>query len=78
MVSQGLELELSMFRRTTISGQHPLIYVWAQNFQKHIINTVLLATALYRFYEVQLNAKKKKKPIKKRQYGWFEYASEKL
>ena len=24
MVSQGLELELSMFRRTTISGQHPL------------------------------------------------------
>ena len=24
-VSQGLELILSMFRRTTMSGQHPLI-----------------------------------------------------
>ena len=32
MVSQGLDLELSMFRRTTISGQHPFIYVWVQNF----------------------------------------------
>ena len=35
MFSQGLELELSMFRRTTISGQHPLIYVWVQNLQKY-------------------------------------------
>ena len=25
IVSQGLELILSMFRRTTMSGQHPLI-----------------------------------------------------
>ena len=25
MFSQGLELELSKFRRTTISGQHPLV-----------------------------------------------------
>ena len=25
IVSQGLELILSMFRRTTVSGQHPLI-----------------------------------------------------
>ena len=24
MVSQGFELELSMFRGTTVSGQHPL------------------------------------------------------
>ena len=28
MVSQGLELELSMFIRTTISGQHPLFQIW--------------------------------------------------
>ena len=35
MFSQGLELELSVFRRTTISGQHPLIQVWVQNFQKY-------------------------------------------
>ena len=26
MFSQGLELELSMFRRTTISGQHSLVF----------------------------------------------------
>ena len=31
VVSQGLELILNMFRRTTMSGQHPLIYVWVQN-----------------------------------------------
>ena len=35
MVSQGVEFELRMFRRTTISGQHPLIYIWVQNFQKY-------------------------------------------
>ena len=34
MVSQCSELELSMFRGT-ISGQHPLIYVWNQNLQKY-------------------------------------------
>ena len=28
MVSQCSELELSMFRGTTVSGQHPLIYAW--------------------------------------------------
>ena len=35
MISQGLELELTMFRRTTMSGQHPLIEVWVQNFQNY-------------------------------------------
>ena len=25
MFSQGLEVELSMFRRTTVSGQHPCV-----------------------------------------------------
>ena len=35
MVSQCSELELSMFRGTTLSGQHPLIYVWVQNLQKY-------------------------------------------
>ena len=35
MVSQGLELKPSMFRRTTISGQHLLIYSRVQNFQKY-------------------------------------------
>ena len=34
-VSQGSELELSMFRGSTLSGQHPLIYVWVQNLQKY-------------------------------------------
>ena len=34
MVSEGLGLELSVFRRTTVSGQHPLIYGWVQNFSK--------------------------------------------
>ena len=33
MNSEGLELEQSMFRRTTVSGQYPLI--WVQNFQKY-------------------------------------------
>ena len=31
MVSQWSELELSMFGGTTLSSQHPLIYVWVQN-----------------------------------------------
>ena len=31
MVSQCSELEPSMFRGTTLSGQHPLIYLWVQN-----------------------------------------------
>ena len=35
MVSQCSELELSMFRGTTLSGQHPLIYIWIQNLQKY-------------------------------------------
>ena len=35
MVSQCSELELSMFRGTTLSGQHPLIYVWVQKLQKY-------------------------------------------
>ena len=35
LVSQCLELELSMFRGTTLSGQHPLMQVWVQNFQKY-------------------------------------------
>ena len=35
MVSQCSEFELSMFRGTTLSGQHPLIYVWVQNLQKY-------------------------------------------
>ena len=34
MVSEGLELELSMFRRTTVSGLHPLVYGWVQIFLK--------------------------------------------
>ena len=50
MVSQCSELELIMFRGTTLSGQHPLIYIWVQNLQKYstcwynwylIISTVL-------------------------------------
>ena len=35
MVSQCSELEPSMFRGTTLSGQHPLIYIWVQNLQKY-------------------------------------------
>ena len=35
MVSQCSELELSMFRGTTLLGQHPLIYIWVQNLQKY-------------------------------------------
>ena len=35
MVSRCSELELSMFRGTTLSGQHPLIYIWVQNLQKY-------------------------------------------
>ena len=35
MVSQCSELEVSMFRRTTLSGQHPLISEWVQNFQNY-------------------------------------------
>ena len=34
LVSQGSELELRMFRETTVSGQHSLIYVCVQNLQK--------------------------------------------
>ena len=39
MVSQCSELELSVFRGTTLSGQHPSIYVWVQNFQKYTYST---------------------------------------
>ena len=35
IVSQGLELTLSVFRGTTISDQHPLTQVWVQNFQNY-------------------------------------------
>ena len=35
MVSQCSELELSMFRGTSLSGQHPLIYIYVQNLQKY-------------------------------------------
>ena len=34
MVSEGLGLELSVFRRTTVSGEHPLIDGWVQFFLK--------------------------------------------
>ena len=30
MLSQSLELKLSLLRRTTISGQHPLFYRWGK------------------------------------------------
>ena len=67
IVSQGLELILSMFRRTTMSGKHPLIQVWVQNFQNystpcsHCISIIIFQQSMLHDLFLQIEVTEKSK-----------------